>query len=469
MNSYFSIFLLSLLKSTLVEANPVQCTGVRERKAWAKLTDEDQQKFLQAVIALKSHDGNNGVPSYDTFVKVHDVNTFDAHFIGQGPIDEYSQFLTWHRWFLYRFESALQSISGDCTIALPFWEYETNARNIEDSAVFGKDSFGTVDGVVGTEGPETKYFVTEGIAACTNPWWKSTVATGSCLERTFGRGQNFNAKLIKDQLVRFTSQAGLLNIITSFEVFRDFHLPLEGTPHTVPHEWVGGNVANIFISPDDPLFYMLHGNVDRIWSLWEDYRDVDLVATEDMGEDQFSGVFIDVSMPFDSRDGIEEYFYLDGKYPTPRDVLLNNDAVQVKYVEDSLATALKNALASDNDPSTAYTPNPEWFTLSDEGCFDYKDSCSSDADCCSNDCTGGTCKRDDRMMRGVKGNGPPLWAEAGAQEIWEEIKASGMPAKAAIHELARRECGPNNLIQVSDEMRKMLGDFPEKYLRCIVE
>jgi tyrosinase len=43
---------------------------------------------------------------------------------------------------------------------------------------------------------------------------------------------------------------------------------LEGYHNTV-HNWVGGTMANITISPADPLFWMHHGEIDRIWSVWE--------------------------------------------------------------------------------------------------------------------------------------------------------------------------------------------------------
>jgi tyrosinase len=39
--------------------------------------------------------------------------------------------------------------------------------------------------------------------------------------------------------------------------------------HDTVHVWVGGTMANIHISPADPLFWMHHAQVDRIWSLWQ--------------------------------------------------------------------------------------------------------------------------------------------------------------------------------------------------------
>lgn len=43
---------------------------------------------------------------------------------------------------------------------------------------------------------------------------------------------------------------------------------LEGYHNTV-HGWVGGTMNNIMISPADPLFWLHHAEVDRIWSAWQ--------------------------------------------------------------------------------------------------------------------------------------------------------------------------------------------------------
>ncbi len=48
------------------------------------------------------------------------------------------------------------------------------------------------------------------------------------------------------------------------------YLPLEINPHNRGHNWVGGIMSNPMDSPMDPLFYMHHANIDRIWSEWQE-------------------------------------------------------------------------------------------------------------------------------------------------------------------------------------------------------
>ena len=43
--------------------------------------------------------------------------------------------------------------------------------------------------------------------------------------------------------------------------------PLEATPHNGVHNWIGGKMVTM-TSPRDPLFFLHHANVDRIWASW---------------------------------------------------------------------------------------------------------------------------------------------------------------------------------------------------------
>ena len=47
---------------------------------------------------------------------------------------------------------------------------------------------------------------------------------------------------------------------------------IEGNPHNGSHTYIGGNTGNMsFVSSaaEDPVFFLLHGNVDRLWSRWQ--------------------------------------------------------------------------------------------------------------------------------------------------------------------------------------------------------
>jgi tyrosinase len=39
--------------------------------------------------------------------------------------------------------------------------------------------------------------------------------------------------------------------------------------HGAVHVWVGGNMGYIPTAPSDPIFWMHHANVDRLWWQWQ--------------------------------------------------------------------------------------------------------------------------------------------------------------------------------------------------------
>ena len=56
----------------------------------------------------------------------------------------------------------------------------------------------------------------------------------------------------------------LLSISTDYNVFKN---DIEGSIHAAVHNWIGGDMLNMF-SPYDPIFYLHHSNMDRIWAEW---------------------------------------------------------------------------------------------------------------------------------------------------------------------------------------------------------
>ncbi|HEV7787072.1 MAG TPA: tyrosinase family protein, partial [Thermoanaerobaculia bacterium] len=44
---------------------------------------------------------------------------------------------------------------------------------------------------------------------------------------------------------------------------------MEGSPHGAAHVSFAGSISQIGTAAKDPLFFMLHANVDRLWALWQ--------------------------------------------------------------------------------------------------------------------------------------------------------------------------------------------------------
>ncbi len=143
------------------------------------------------------------------------------------------QFLPWHRMYLIFFERTLRKSSGDPAFALPYWDYYNEL------------------------GPKS------GVAI---PALVRGTSTGSLFDQFRTPGLNDNTTSI-NPLWASAEQAFKATSFTSFSQ------QLEQQPHGLMHCGAGFNCA----APDmgivpvaglDPVFYMHHANIDRLWQCW---------------------------------------------------------------------------------------------------------------------------------------------------------------------------------------------------------
>jgi hypothetical protein len=60
------------------------------------------------------------------------------------------------------------------------------------------------------------------------------------------------------------------DLIMSLPKYSDtgFRPTFEAGAHARPHLFIGG-AMNTFASPDDPIFWLHHTFVDKIWAMWQ--------------------------------------------------------------------------------------------------------------------------------------------------------------------------------------------------------
>lgn len=257
------------------------------------LTDPvSRQAYIRGVQLLKqeflgSTSRDYGIPgpaqpvsTYDLFVIWHHtaMGTFTpptqsmrnaAH---MGPA-----FLPWHRFMLINLEANLQRVLLNPTFALPYWNWATDGGQPRaqqtNSAVWASDCMGG-----------------EGFPVSTGPFAFDTANPNSFRVRiasnvnnqlmNTNRGLNRSFAQGIPSLPRVTQVAAAMRVSTfdrtPFDVTSSgFRNRLEGwqasTPgpglHNRVHVWVGGDMSPAS-SPNDPVFYLNHCNVDRIWSAW---------------------------------------------------------------------------------------------------------------------------------------------------------------------------------------------------------
>ncbi|MGW7462885.1 tyrosinase family protein [Streptomyces sp. NPDC054797] len=79
--------------------------------------------------------------------------------------------------------------------------------------------------------------------------------------------------------------------------YTDFTTSLEFDAHNGVHNWCNGTISDIALAAKDPIFWLLHANVDRIWDTWQlthagkpnvsgvdAYLDPTIYSTEDVND-----------------------------------------------------------------------------------------------------------------------------------------------------------------------------------------
>ena len=222
---------------------------VRVRKDAEKLTVSEINQFLSAL--RRSHDLDNSSlqSSYVKHYRAHDeAFRFGIHDGNTGaPL-----FFAWHRAFLLNLERELQDI--DPAVALPYWRFDQRTTKL-----FTTDFIGTVRGSVASAG---SFLVT---FAPTNPLfgWRMPDGRGALVRERDGELGPIPANRLRELFDAVDSTGQLVN-----HTYRPANGAVEFRYHNGAHSEIGGWLGS-GSSPRDPLFFLLHANVDRVWAHWQ--------------------------------------------------------------------------------------------------------------------------------------------------------------------------------------------------------
>lgn len=246
------------------------------RKDQAKLTIAERQAFITSVLTLKTkpsllHPGDLTTNRYDDYVEVHE-NAMMAMMNGSSWAHRAAAFLPWHREFILRFERDLQLI--DASVTLPYWDWTVNnASDPIGGSPWTDDFMGAMDPITDmvTTGP---FRVGNWILKVHDPG-----ENDPNLRRALGRPQFQDPQRPVTSLPT-TEQVTAALAVTPYDVSPwdnrsqpSFRNRLEGgygagSIHNRVHNWVGGAMSG-GASTNDPIFFLLHCNVDRLWACWQ--------------------------------------------------------------------------------------------------------------------------------------------------------------------------------------------------------
>ena len=183
---------------------------VCQRKDQAVMTETERARYICAFNMI-NNDGTLG-QLVDTHAEMHMQHTN-------------ARLLPWHRIFLYLFEEALHNYHPD--VCVPYWDWTK---------------------------PEEQHFP---------DWLTAVLPTVQTPTRTIN-------------VIRSPGSGGALASIASATpgamaktTYNEFSALINGI-HGSVHIWVGGTMSDASVSPADPVFWLHHGNLDRLW--WEWYN-----------------------------------------------------------------------------------------------------------------------------------------------------------------------------------------------------
>lgn len=162
-------------------------------------------------------------------------------------------FLPWHRIYLYRFEQIIRSVvvadGGPEDWALPYWNYDASGSNAIPV-------------------PFRSPTMPDGSA---NPLFIAQRRAG--INDGAGLPSTITSPATALSTTSFTPEMpdGFGGGITGFEHFFILRGQLEQTPHNDLHVVVGGPggwMTDPNLAALDPIFWLHHANIDRLWSSW---------------------------------------------------------------------------------------------------------------------------------------------------------------------------------------------------------
>lgn len=230
------------------------------RKNQATLTPAEKAAFVAAVLALKAAPSVAGTASrYDDFVQEH----IDSMTGGNVWAHQRPAFLPWHREYLRRYELALQE--HDPNVTLPYWDWTVD--NSAASSIWDAD-------FMGGDGTGADSRVEIGAFAHASGNWDLTLGPGPVyLQREFGQRSGAGSLPTPTQVDNCLDQTPYDASPWNTTVAASFRNRLEGwtgagSIHNRVHLWVGGAMLHES-SPNDPVFWLHHCNVDRLWAQWQ--------------------------------------------------------------------------------------------------------------------------------------------------------------------------------------------------------
>jgi tyrosinase len=241
--------------------------------------------FVAGVLALKAEFLGTTTVDLGLSGPPQDVSTYDLftvwHHLAMGLLTPATQsdrnaahsgpvFAPWHRLMLLLFELQMQRVLGDDQVALPYWDWAADGSLPRPQQPLA--SLWQAGGIGGSGSPVPNGPFTPASfrVRIESDALGQLRATDRGLERDLGADPQAPSLPTAAQMQTALNRTRY-DLAPWDRSVGGFRNRLEGwLPfglHNRVHVWVGGDMGPA-TSPNDPVFYLNHCNVDRIWERW---------------------------------------------------------------------------------------------------------------------------------------------------------------------------------------------------------
>jgi tyrosinase len=171
-----------------------------------------------------------------------------VHLAAASQVYTFPQVLPWLRYYLRQYETALQAIDPGVTV--PYWDFTLDSRAPAESVVWTADH-------LGGNGASPDHAVASGAFQD----WRPALPAPHPLARDWNGG---------DGLLPYPTREVIASLLANSTTYSELRSGLERVLAGVLAS-VGGDLSTL-AAPNDPVFWLVVGNIDRLWDQWQQTR-----------------------------------------------------------------------------------------------------------------------------------------------------------------------------------------------------
>jgi hypothetical protein len=229
------------------------------------------QQFYNAGTKSSSGMLNASVPYLANYPAVSNENGI-AYSGAATSIYMSLYFLPWHRTFMLDWENKMRSFTGTHPydyLAIPYWDWRDDANPSNTTSI---TSTSYPDFWAYAFIPTSNFDGTGSYPLWNVAYTSSLYAPGTPLSASFTRPASFGSPAAIDSV----ASPAIINGILASPDYYDYGCgatspgvsdQLENGPNNGIHGFVGG-VMGAYYSPTDPIFWLHHSMVDKVWNDW---------------------------------------------------------------------------------------------------------------------------------------------------------------------------------------------------------